>query len=223
MDWRPKMYLRNYLEALIDRMLLLYLCEVSDQCGYWIGITKLQKLTFLSEKFMLDKQQKGFNYPFFRWENGPMSKEIYQDKELLMKSGLLNSKHYPSKRGQILLKDFFASHFDTNKEFFSKIKEVVAKNGKFNTQKLVDIVYDLQIRPIGWKHSAPIREIPKGTDLFLIIDENEAKNAFQIIDQTWIETLALEFELTQDEIERMKQPAPPEFQETHREGIELAT
>ena len=81
--------LRTIKEQIVDRMLLACLIDVCKQVDCSMTITKLQKISFLAEMFMQERKMKGFNYLFFRWQWGPMSKEIYQDVDLFRFKGWL--------------------------------------------------------------------------------------------------------------------------------------
>src|SRR5713226_780820 len=77
LNWRLAM--RTEIETLIDKLLLLYSIEQGNKYGLMEGTFKLQKVPFASELSMNEQGTKGFNYTFFKYWYGPMSKEIYVD------------------------------------------------------------------------------------------------------------------------------------------------
>ena len=54
-------------------------------------MTKLQKLVFIAERILNEKGIKTFNYDFFAWDYGPLSKKIYLDHEKLVKNGIISN------------------------------------------------------------------------------------------------------------------------------------
>lgn len=65
-------------------ILMLSLISSSAKKG-WLGITKLQKLSFLIEYLLMtEKSQRGFGYEFFMYDQGPLSKGVYSDLETLL-------------------------------------------------------------------------------------------------------------------------------------------
>lgn len=90
-----------------DNLLLLYLIErVHEKSKRYLGMTKLQKLVFITEKMLNEKSTKAFNYDFFAWNYGPLSKEIYLDHEKLVENDIVshNQNITLSKRGKNSLK-----------------------------------------------------------------------------------------------------------------------
>ena len=84
---------RSLDEALIDRLLLLYLVVRTYKKGYNIlGPIKLQKLIYKVEERMWQKNYKGFNFTFIRWKHGPFSQEVYSDVRDLKSTGFLNTQ-----------------------------------------------------------------------------------------------------------------------------------
>lgn len=70
-------------------ILMLSLISSSSKKG-WLGITKLQKLSFLTEYFLMEKSQRAFGYEFFMYDHGPISKGVYQDYESLLDKELID-------------------------------------------------------------------------------------------------------------------------------------
>jgi uncharacterized protein YwgA len=73
----------------IDGMVLLMSLISRGTRKGWLGITKLQKLSFLVESFLSEKNERAFGYKFFMFDQGPISKEVYEDLESLIDNGLV--------------------------------------------------------------------------------------------------------------------------------------
>lgn len=214
---------RSYNQSIINRLLLLYLCSISKEHGIWLGITKLQKLSFLSEKTMVDNRMNGLSYLFFRFNYGPMSKEIYQDRDNLINAGLLKKgkgDHAPLNKAKSLLEDFLKDHYEENQTFFEGIKSIVRENRNYSTEELSEKIYEMKIKPpLFFDEPKKIRDIPLGYDLLDGIAPENADQKFRI-DQAWLETLNLEFSLSKERKQAMKISASPTFQEQLRKEVE---
>jgi uncharacterized protein YwgA len=71
-----------------DRLILLFLSDIGSQEG-WLGITKLQKLSFLCEYALSEKGFRALGYEFYMYDLGPMSREVYDGFEYLLEEELL--------------------------------------------------------------------------------------------------------------------------------------
>jgi len=179
-------------EVLVDNLLLLYLIKrVHDKSGRYLGMTKLQKLVFIAEKDLNQKRTKAFNYDFFAWNYGPLSKEIYLDHEKLVENDLVGKTENItlSKRGKDLFKDL-EEIFVKNREILEDIDKVVEKFADFNTNSLVRYVHDLEIEVERCEEPVKIGSLNKGADIISKIDEEGAEKTFEI-DDAWIETLEI--------------------------------
>ena len=94
-------------EQIIDKLLLLYLVDTVNEYGKVEDDLKAQKLVFLAEKSLIQKQLKGFNYDFFRWNKGPFCARLSNDINELLHDDFLDrtpSGMKLSKEGRKLLK-----------------------------------------------------------------------------------------------------------------------
>lgn len=175
-------------QKIIDRLLLLYLYKrVTDQSRI-TGDTKLQKLAFLSEKSMLDRDANGLHYKFFRWEHGPMSKEVYEDREFLEENDMV-SQHWGkiNKKGRDILEQA-SPVLEENQSFLDDIDTVIDEYGKHSGGSLKDIVYDIELTPLTMRRSLKIQDIPETTDIIFPLPEDKAKDSFYLPDG-WVHTL----------------------------------
>jgi len=133
-------------DVLVNRLLLLYLINGAGQYKY-VGITKAHKLTFLAQKEMNKKSEKGFSYFFKKLPLGPFSDNIGRDVDWLEESQLLGTNLHSDNEffcttphGLTVLADF-KEMFERNKIFTSVIDAVNRKYAHYSSQELVDVVH----------------------------------------------------------------------------------
>ncbi len=192
---------RTRNERLADLALLLYLVGlIRSNSGLYLGITKLDKLAFLSEKEMLDRKIRGFNYEFFKWHHGPLSTDIYVDVETLRRAGFVSSKEdiALTTRGNKALGKL-SKLFKDHESATTLIDSITRRLSGLNTQELVDQVYGTVVTyPMGSKR---IRDMPMGQ---VILNPRERSATFSL-DDSWAETL--EILLDWEGYESLKQAA----------------
>lgn len=184
---------RTYREKLIDRLMLLHLYDRVSSGSKMTGDVKLQKLVFLSEKDMLERDWDGLNYKFFRWDLGPMSKGVYEDHDFLYDNGLISeSGGLISESGHEILENA-EGLLDENVEIVSVIDDVVDEYGHIGGGRLKNIVYDEEVTLMGSGKSMKVENIPEATDIIFKLPEEHAELSFNISDD-WVETLDLLFQ-----------------------------
>jgi len=180
---------RTYGEALVDRLLMLFLISECQKIGYKItGKVKLTKLLYLSESKMVKNKIKGFNYSFFRWDYGPMSVELLRDLDCLSNNGLLKSTENfigVTSKGKEVLKNS-SELLDRNRGLLEYIQQIVREFGHYKGSSIKEIVYGLP--KIGKK--IQIGTTRHGEELLNAISFEEAKQRF-MIDDEWTETLSI--------------------------------
>ncbi len=179
-------------EVITDNLLLLYLVnKVHEKSKRYLGMTKLQKLVFMAERILNEKGIKAFNYNFFAWNYGPLSKDIYLDHEKLVKNDIIsnNGNITLSKRGKKFFKDL-REIFKKNRDVLKEIDNIVEEFADFNTSSLVDYVHELMVEVEGHERPVRIGNLNKGTDIISKINEKNALRTFEI-DESWIETLEI--------------------------------
>src|SRR2546428_8271663 len=195
---------RTKNEKFADLALLLYLIGLfRSKSGLYLGITKLDKLTFLSEKEMLDQKVRGFNYEFFKWHHGPLSTDIYADLDVLRRSGFVSGKDNIALtiQGIEALKRL-SSLFKEHKLVTAPIGAVTRRSAGLTTQELTERVYGTTVRyPMG---SKKIRDIPKGW-VILGPPPPERTSASFTLNDSWVETL--EIILDRDGYDSLKRAA----------------
>ena len=151
----------------------------------------MQKLVFIAEKILNEKGIKTFNYSFFAWDYGPLSKEIYLDRGRLVKNDIIsnNENITLSKRGKKFFEDL-REIFKRNRDVLKEIDNIVEEFAGFNTGSLIDYVHELKVEVEDHEKLVKIGNLNKGTDIVSKINEKNAIRTFEI-DESWIETLEI--------------------------------
>jgi uncharacterized protein YwgA len=184
-----------------DVLLLLYLLKkagdnISGGDNFEARI-KLMKLVFLAEKEMLDKGLKGFNFFFNVYKHGPSSKEVLQMLDDVKSSGLIdfdsvNNTFLLTSKGRGVISDFVDSG-NVNKDFFENIDKVISKYGELRTDKLLETVYGMKIKPLYGNREIEIgKAVKEGSKarLLMKLDRNNTKKELDVPAE-WIETVSV--------------------------------
>jgi hypothetical protein len=181
---------RTKNEKFADVALLLYLIGLfRSKSGLYLGITKLDKLTFLSEKEMLDQKVRGFNYEFFKWHHGPLSTDIYTDLDVLRRAGFVSGNEDIALTAHGVealrkLRPLFKDH----RLVTTPIDVVTRRSAGLTTQNLTERVYETTVTyPMG---SKKIKDIPKG-QVILSPPARERTSATFELNDSWLETLEI--------------------------------
>ena len=181
---------RNKNEKLADLALLIYLIGVfRSKSGLYLGVTKLDKLAFLSEKEMLERKVRGFNYEFFKWHHGPLSTDIYTDLDVLRRAGFVsaNDDINLTSEGQEAFRKL-SSLFKEHEPVTTPIDVVTRRSVGLTTEELTERVYETTITyPLGKKK---IRDIPKG-QVILSPQVSGRTSATFALNDSWVETLEI--------------------------------
>lgn len=128
-----------------NKILMLSLIYESSKEG-WLGITKLQKLSFLMEFVLSRSNRRAFDYEFFMYNLGPISKGVYNDFEFLMNQELV----IEDEEG-IRLSEFGESIYEQIRDIIPKginsvMHSVVAEHASKSTRELVETVHRIRIK-----------------------------------------------------------------------------
>lgn len=174
-------------DMLSNEILLLYLIRRINEQDNFLGITKLQKFVYLIESIFYIDDTKSLKYPFFRWNFGPMSKEVYNECRNLAKNNLIEKtgrkiKHIKvTKRGEDILSQC-SDFFDDNKHILKIVDKIVDKYSRYNTNELKNMIYNIKDPSLGIR----IKDVPQASDLLIgLFDKEDIVN----IDDGWKETL----------------------------------
>lgn len=183
---------RSQKEAIIDRLLLLYLLFKMRKKSYSVsGDIKLQKLLYKTEERMYNKKYKGLSYNFVRWNYGPFSQEIYVDTKDLEKTGFLRQAYDKSigiSEDGIKLIETLRGNFTKNKldDFFERVIN------EFGSLKGEDIKATVYTYPrVGGRIT--VGQTKKRDILLEKLDDSNASECFWI-DDDCIETLSVLFD-----------------------------
>lgn len=193
---------RTSVEKLTDQFLLLYLINDVSERTPFLPVTKIQKLAFISEREMLRKGEKGFNYYFIKLLYGPYSAELDNDLNSLVQSEIVSakptgrgSKIIPTRRCRNILKDFNDS-IERNRIFVQKISEVNRRFGILGFKRLLKAVHHMQ-SPLHkyrkGKRPPTIASLPLKTPLLKRIPEDTASEIFSLTPEE-IATLEIYFD-----------------------------
>ncbi len=193
-------------EVVIDKALLLVLMDLagSENQEAFVGDRlKCMKLPFFAANQMFEQKAKGFNLTFFRYEHGPLSKEVYSAWNHLSSLGLLvedRNGFRVTQEGSTLAQAIFKDILSTqaNRFFRESIENVALRYGRLSTPRIMQIAYDIEVCLPRSGNRMKIREVELGEDIILILDENEAKFTLEL-NTAWMETLAIELNPTNKE------------------------
>lgn len=90
-----KMPERDLVEWVSDQLLLLYAINHASEIRH-LGVTRIQKIMFLSELASWEKKIGGLDYQFIRYHFGPFSSELGEDIDRFCKRKLIESWHSDS-------------------------------------------------------------------------------------------------------------------------------
>ncbi len=203
---------RSFEEQVIDKLLLLYLINKTNEYGLMGGQLKLQKLPFLSELEMNSRGIKGFNYCFFRFRYGPMSKELYNDRDILSLSGMI-TKHPPyalTERGKDILEQS-EKVLRKNSMILKYIDNITKKYAATTPWELTEMIYQIDIILAGpLNKKMKIKEFHFCWDIIRGLKEGEYDQKFKISEHS-IDSLHLAFNTTNEDRVKMKRIIPKPY------------
>lgn len=201
--------MRLLKEQVIDNLLLLHIVNQSHELGFEIlGKLKLQKLLFLIEWALMKNGLKGLHYKFFRYNNGPFSKNLAIDYSFLVKNRNINStQNILSDDGKNVLKVFlsYSEKEQTNSIFFKLFDTEIKKWGRFYGNQLMNLIYQMKIEAYDIpKKELKIKDIPTFCDILVPEAFTTFKTQFKLPDGCLEDFIYL---LNLDEISRKKMRA----------------
>lgn len=186
---------KSIRDRIINLLLLIYIINKANQIAKVENNLKLQKLTFLAEKLLNERQRKGLSYIFIRWNMGPFSANINNDLALLKNSNFVDwgrDKITLTSEGKNLLSKT-SKIFDSNKTILNYVDVTIEKNARLSPEEIKDKVYDIAIRLPRVGRIMRIREVPPRNLLLCGLSEKRAKYSFEIQD-SWLDTLEVVFD-----------------------------
>jgi len=151
---------------------------------------------------MSKERVKGFNYHFFKFDHGPISKQIYEDGECLVASGLVSGLKNAelTERGQRTFGSLQAL-YEENKAVTDYIDKAAAAYGRLGFGSLKKRIYALKVIWAGEEWT--IADIPLCTDVLDKVEAKDAATAF-VIDDDWVDSLWGTFHYTEEQAQKLR-------------------
>lgn len=144
-------YDKSNYEVAADNLLLLRLIETVESV---VDMLKLEKLVFLVEKDQQRRQEKGFNFLFYRWKAGPYSRDLYDLVDTLIADGFLaRAPLRLTEKGHELIRAYYRCVKKTE-PIVQHMNTVLERYSHYSPAILRDLVYEMDIVPTG--ESTPI-------------------------------------------------------------------
>ena len=169
-------------------LLLLRILGGLDR-GKHVDRWKLQKTTFLAEIEMQKKGIGGLDYEFLKDKDGPLSHGIYEDMDLLMKSGFVSREYDPklTDDGRRLYESLEAL-YDANEEIEALIASIVEAAVDEPSGKLRQLTHDMEVEINGER--VQIDKLPPYYSLIHPLPACERKGEFDVSAE-WQETIEI--------------------------------
>lgn len=165
-----------------DKVLMMSLISDGSKKG-WLGVTKLQKLSFLVESSLAEKGERAFSYEFFIHNQGPMSKAVYEDLESLIDNGLAIEDEEGIRLSRIG-EEINCQFQDTIPKTISQaMNRIINEYATLKTSILVDEVHKMKVRlPNGIV--ARIEDLPR----YCVILPNSTATKLYKLGKEYLET-----------------------------------
>jgi len=181
----------------------VFLLNLGSYSGEPLDNLKIQKLTFISEDTARQREKlKAANFSFFRYNQGPYSKELADAVRELESLGFVDPEtRKPTERGRYIL-DYvreFVKESQPAQHALRILGETCKKYKRVKSSKLVNIVYGMKV-PVAQFNGKimRVRDIPKHVDIICPGSENLFD--FSVFPQEIVEDLQTEFSLTPEDI-----------------------
>lgn len=190
--------IRTPEECIIDKGLYLALLNLISQENHddIIGDKlKCMKLGFLASYPLFEKRVKAFNLAYFNYDHGPISKHLYKvwnDLEGAEYISFIN-KNWVRINEHGLASAFIEDVLKKNENasIYGQIIATTKNYGGLSTDKIQKLIHEMEVLDLDSGEIVKINDAPECVDFIRVLDDNEACSIINI-DQSWIETLALE-------------------------------
>jgi uncharacterized protein YwgA len=172
-------YDKDNYESAVDSLLLLRLVDAVEPVD---DMLKLEKLVFLVEKDQQRRQEKGFNFLFYRWKAGPYSRDLYDLVDRLVAEGFLI--HDPirlTKEGRELIRAY-QRHVRKTEPIIKHMNSVLERYSHYSPAALRDLVYEMDIVPTGERTPINVRMARPGKRLLMKLPNEECKSRLPMTD-----------------------------------------
>ena len=159
--------MRTEKDRALDAVWLLYALNKAHASGR----TKMQKSMFLVELKLQEQELPTPHFRFFRYNNGPFSRQIWDDFDELASKGFVHKSSFePTERGMFLL-DFAVSEFKVINRMANALEaadEVLEFCKPRSGLALMNYVYGLEVVPAEIAYSGEkmkVEDIPMFWDI----------------------------------------------------------
>lgn len=172
---------RTSAEKTVDRLLSLYLI---NECYETYNLralseTKLQKLIFLSEKNLIDRRIKAFNYRFVKLLHPTYSSELSGDLTHFVRLKYLSEPWFGQTNKMRMILEDFSGVLRRNRHPLSIIGDVLSRYANIKTNRLVNLVFRMSWR-VGRTRMRTIEDLKIGTPLLYPLAPEKAQEVFLI-------------------------------------------
>ncbi len=184
----------------VDLALLAYILKGAAP---FYGRTKLQKTTFLVELDLLRSGFTGPRFSFFRYNNGPFSRELWDAYDFLHSRGFAKQADQPAltDRGKVLVDYVKELHDEANQKFFARLDATLEDCQRRKGAPLMRAVYKIEL-PIDHQ-TMKIEDIPIGVDL-IVPEGDPSLHVPSDVQRLLIE----ELELTEEKLAKAREQIP---------------
>lgn len=171
---------RTSTEKTVDRLLTLYLVNECYETHNLRALseTKLQKLVFLSEKDLIDRRIKAFNYRFVRLLYPTFSSELRRDLKKFVRHGYLSEPWFGQTHQMKMMLEDFGDILRRNRSLLAVIDEVLSNYAHIRTNRLINLVYRMI-----WTRGKPIKNLKLGTPMLYPLRNEKAREVFRITEE----------------------------------------
>ncbi len=200
------------LSRLVDRLFLFSVVgELEKTSPINSGQFHLVKIPFLFRMSKNWGKFPVFNYSFYRHYYGPFSDGIYQDRDVLEFSRLIERKgkreRLTPKGKKIFEKLLEAKTF--HRDPARKIQTLSKRMSRKGFGELKRHVYDLRVAPEQWKDGREdsIKALPMGTTIFRRRENIKDNLFFECLDKELLLDFQMLLVYSQEEYEEMYNPS----------------
>jgi|SRR5208282_939966 len=187
-------------ERAIDLALLAYILKGAAP---FYGRTKLQKTTFLVEFDLAQVGLTGPRFSFFRYNNGPFSRELWDAYDFLHSQGFTKQADQPAltDRGNVLADYATELRDEANQKFFARLDATLENCQRRKGAQLMRAVYRMEL---AVDHQMmKIEDIPIGVDL-IVPEGPPSLHVPSDVQRLLIE----ELELTEEKLAKAREQIP---------------
>lgn len=192
--------MRRFAQQLWDEVFLLNLFSCSPSEPF--DNLKVQKVVFITENEARGERLAAANFPFFRYNLGPYSKELANDVRKLEDFRFIDPETRElTARGKYVV-DYVAEEIKESKDalyVLGILHEACAKYANWRSPALVNHVYGMKVPVFAFGYQEmSIRDIPHCTDI--LDPQREDLKSIQVFSPQLMEDLQAEFSMSPEDL-----------------------